>query len=146
MKVTIKSAIITIVLGLIAGIAGMGLGHLLFSAPNVDTSLHGMVHHELTLTTEQHTQIDMLEASFAGRKNQLEQELRKANAELAAAILESEETGPKVEAAVRHFHDAMGSLQAETIDHIFAMRRVLTPEQRVTFDAQVKRALTADGQ
>ena len=148
MKVTVKSAVITIVLGLIAGVVGMGIGHILFTSPNLpDTSLHGMVHQELTLTAEQDAQIDTLEATFATRRKELERELRQANAELAAAILKSNDAaGPEVEAAVHHFHDAMGRLQTETIGHVFAMRRVLTPEQRAKFDQRIEQALTADGQ
>jgi len=135
------------VLGLIAGIAGMGIGHLLFTAPAPhDISLHGMVHGELTLTAEQDAQIDGLERTFAARRKALEGELRQANSELAAAILKTETPGPEVELAVHHFHDAMGKLQAETIDHVFAMRRILTPDQRAKFDSRIQQALTAGGQ
>jgi Spy/CpxP family protein refolding chaperone len=146
-KLTVKSAVITIVLGFIAGIAGMGIGHLLFTGPSApDTSLHGMVHEELTLSAEQDAQIDALETSFAARRTALEEELRQANGALAAAILKSNDAaGPEVEVAVHHVHDAMGALQTETIDHVFAMRRILTPEQRAKFDDRIKRALTAGG-
>jgi Spy/CpxP family protein refolding chaperone len=146
-KLTVKSAVITTMLGLIAGIAGMGIGHLLFTIPSPhDTSLHGIVHEQLTLTPEQDIQIDALETSFAVRRAALEEELRAANSELAAAIRKSDAAGPEVEAAVHHFHDAMGQLQTETIDHVFAMRRILTAEQRAKFDDRIKQALTASGQ
>lgn len=147
MKLTVRSAVITILLGLIAGVAGMWIGHQIVTAPQAhDASLHRMVHEGLTLTAEQDAEIDALEASFATRREALEAELRLANAELAAAILKSDLAGPEVEAAVHHFHDAMGTLQAETIDHVFAMRRILTPQQRGKFDDRIKQALTADGQ
>ena len=45
---------------------------------------------------------------------------------------------------MHHFHDAMGALQTETIAHVFAMRKVLTPEQRKQFDDRIGEALTAD--
>ncbi len=146
MKLTVKSAIITVVLGLIAGIAGMGIGHLIFAGPAAnDGSLHAVVHHELTLTAKQNEQIEALEASFATQRKALEEELRQSNSELAVAILKSDdEAGPDVDAAVHHFHEAMGSLQAETIKHVFAMRRVLSPVQRAKFDDQIKQALTAE--
>ena len=39
----------------------------------------------------------------------------------------------------------MGQLQKETLEHVFAMRAVLRPDQAVQFDAAVVKALTADG-
>ncbi len=144
MKVSVRSAIITVVLAFLAGIGGMWLGHQLLTAPAHDQSLHAMVHNELSLTPEQERALDALETDFAGRRLALEGEMREANAELAAAIRASETAGPAVEAAVHHFHDAMGTLQTETIAHVFAMRKVLTPEQRRHFDDRIGEALTAD--
>lgn len=144
MKVSVRSAIITVVLAFAAGIAGMWLGHQLLAAPPHDRSLHAMVHDELSLTTEQERALHALEAYFAARQQALESEMREANAELAAAIRASEAAGPAVEAAVHHFHDAMGELQTETIAHVFAMRKVLTPEQRKQFDDRIGEALTAE--
>ena len=144
MKVSVRSAIVTVVLAFLAGIGGMWLGHQLLTAPAHDQSLHAMVHNELSLTPEQERALDALETDFAGRRLALEGEMREANAELAAAIRASETAGPAVEAAVHHFHDAMGTLQTETIAHVFAMRKVLTPEQRRQFDDRIGEALTAD--
>jgi len=143
-KVSVRSAIVTVVLAFLAGIGGMWLGHQLLTAPAHDQSLHAMVHNQLSLTPEQERALDALETDFAGRRLALEGEMREANAELAAAIRASETAGPAVEAAVHHFHDAMGALQTETIAHVFAMRKVLTPEQRRQFDDRIGEALTAD--
>ena len=144
MKVSVPSAIITVVLAFVAGIGGMWLGHQVLAAPSHDQSLHAMVHNQLSLTPEQERALDALEADFASRRQALEAEMREANAELAAAIQASETAGPAVEAAVHHFHDAMGALQTETIAHVFAMRKVLTLEQRRQFDDRIGEALTAD--
>jgi hypothetical protein len=51
--------------------------------------------------------------------------------ELARAIEQSDGDGPPVQAAVDHFHVAMGALQKETIAHVFEMRSVLTPAQAI---------------
>ena len=72
--------------------------------------------------------------------------MRAANAELAAAIREERGYGPRVTAAVERFHHAMGRLQTETIRHVFAMREVLTPQQRARFDDTVVAALVAEPQ
>ncbi len=146
MKVSVRSAIITVVLAFVAGIGGMWLGHQVLTAPAHDHSLHAMVHDELSLTADQERDLEALEAAFAARQQTLEGEMRKANAELAAAIRASETAGPAVEAAVHHFHDAMGALQTETIEHVFAMRKVLTPDQRRLFDDKIGQALTANAE
>ena len=36
----------------------------------------------------------------------------------------------------------MGALQLETVQHVLAMRKVLTPEQAAKFDRRVSEALT----
>ena len=64
--------------------------------------------------------------------------------ELAAAIAASDGNTPQVQAAVDHFHVAMGDLQKATIAHVFEMRSVLTPAQAEVFDAAVVDALRAD--
>jgi Spy/CpxP family protein refolding chaperone len=40
----------------------------------------------------------------------------------------------------------MGALQTETINHVFAMRKVLTPDQRKQFDDKIGQALTANAE
>jgi Spy/CpxP family protein refolding chaperone len=146
-KVSFKSAAITIALALAAGVAGVWLGsQLLTPRPAAENSLHAMVHEDLSLTAQQEQDLEAIEKTFAERRKALENEMRKANAELASAIRLSETAGPEVEAAVHHFHDAMGALQTATINHVFAMRRVLTPEQRTRFDEKIAKALTSDAQ
>ena len=147
MNISIKSALITIILAAAAGTVGVWLGgQLLAKGSAAGNSLHAMVHEELSLSSDQENRLHDIERSFADRRQALEGEMRKANAELAAAIRASETAGPEVEAAVHHFHDAMGALQTETIEHVFAMRKVLTPEQRKRFDDKIAQALTSDAE
>jgi Spy/CpxP family protein refolding chaperone len=136
-----RGAVLTVVLALLAGVAGgwLGSGRL---AQRPTPSLHEMVHHELKLSPAQARQIDQLEQDFAVRRRAREAELRAANAQLAAAIQARHEYGPEVEAAVERFHAAMGALQLETVQHVLAMRKVLTPEQAAKFDRRVSEALT----
>ena len=107
-------------------------------------SLHETVHEQLELTPDQDARLDAIEADFAVKRRQLELEIRSANAELAAAIQAEGRNGPQVAAAIDHFHDTMGRLQKLTVEHVFAMRRALTPAQADEFDATVVRALTAE--
>lgn len=127
-----------------AAIAGVIVGreYVIPQRP-VENELHDLLHSQLDLDAPQHARIDAIEKHFAVRKQALEQELRDDNARLAAAIEAERGYGPKVAAAVDRSHQAMGALQKETLEHIFAMRGVLRPEQAAKFDAAVVKALTA---
>lgn len=142
----LRGLLITALVALAAGFAGVGLGKLAFDRAHRSPSLHEVIHNELHLTPDQTRRIENLEAAFATRKRALELEMRAANAELASAIREEHGYGARVTGAVERFHHAMGELQTETIRHVFAMREVLTPEQKQVFDNTVVSALTAEQQ
>jgi Spy/CpxP family protein refolding chaperone len=139
-----RGAVITVILALLAGLAGGWIGSGRALPGRHAQSLHEMVHHELQLTAAQDRQLESLEQDFAVRRRAREAELRAANAQLAAAIQARHEYGPEVEAAVERFHAAMGALQLETVQHVLAMRKVLTPEQAAKFDRRVSEALTTE--
>lgn len=107
-------------------------------------SLHSVIHDRLDLDAAQARRLAVIEARFAERRPVLEAEVRGANRELAAAIASSGGDTPEVQAAVDHFHAAMGDLQKATIAHVFEMRAVLTPAQAKVFDAAVVNALSGD--
>jgi hypothetical protein len=109
----------------------------------VETELHQLLHSDLRLDAEQERKIEVIEQQYAHRRKGLEQELRADNARLAAAIEAEHGYGPQVAAAVDASHMAMGELQKVTLEHIFAMRGVLRPDQAQRFDASVVKALTA---
>ncbi|NEX91246.1 periplasmic heavy metal sensor [Caulobacter sp. 17J65-9] len=147
MTIAWRSLALTAVLAALAGGAGAWIGGHYFVRMNMaPPSLHGMAHEELNLTAEQDRRLDAEEARFAERRRVLEAEVRKANAELAAAIKGSAGYGPSVQTAVERSHAAMGELEKETIVHVFAMRSILTPEQAKAFDTRVAEALTEEHQ
>lgn len=141
-----RGAIITIVLALSAGFGGVWLGKMVLHAEPRQPTLHEVIHKELRLNAKQEQRIAALEADYAVKRRALEAEMRAANAELAAAIREEHGYGPRVTAAVERFHGAMGRLQTVMIQHVFAMREVLTPAQREIFDNTVVSALTVESQ
>ena len=47
-------------------------------------------------------------------------------------------------AAVYHTHQVMGEMQKETLEHLFAMRSVLRPDQAAAFDRAVTKALAPE--
>ena len=126
------------IVAFVAAVAGVWAGRELFpSPPSPGVELHSLLHDGLELDEAQQTKLQMLESH-------LELELRADNARLAAAIEAEHGNGPQVAAAVDRSHGAMGELQKETLNHMFAMRQILRPDQARTFDRAVVKALTAD--
>lgn len=107
--------------------------------------LHAFMHQQLDLDRQQEAGIEELETRFASRRTALEAKLRQANAELARAMASEHQYGPRVAAAVDHAHMAMGELQKATLEHVFAMRALLRPDQAARFDRAVDKALTGAG-
>lgn len=146
MSVT-RSIILTLVLStLAAAIGAWGGGQYVVRRMHHNTPLHQLVHEKLNLTPDQERRIDGLERDYAARRKVLEAEMRAANAELAQAIQEQHSYTPKVQAAIDRFHMAMGALQKESIQHVIAMRAVLTPQQAARFDDTVVKNLTEQAQ
>lgn len=144
MKLGPGRILLFLALALVAGWLGSYCANY-WSQRDVETQgMHSFVHHELNLTDGQVAQLEALEADFAIRQKSLELSLRAANADLAAAMEDEHEYGPKVSSAIEAVHAKMGALQKATVEHIFNMRRLLTDEQQKAFDARVGNALTAN--
>ena len=109
-----------------------------------ETELHALLHKDLNLDAAQHAKIEAIEQRFATRRKALELEMRAANAHLAAAMQTEHGYGPEVTAAIDHTHMVMGEMQKETLEHLFAMRAVLRPDQAAKFDRTVTRALSPE--
>ena len=144
MKTAWTSILITAVLAALASGAATWVSATWILRDRQPPSLHSVVHEKLDLNAEQDRRLDAIEARFAPRRTALEAEVRAANRELAAAIAVNRGDTPEVQAAVDHFHTAMGDLQKATLAHIFEMRSVLTPAQAEVFDAAAADALRRD--
>lgn len=129
------------------GLVGVWLGRMLQPTPHhAGAELHALIHGELNLDPAQERELTALERQFAARREALEARLRRSNALLGEAIGAEHEYGPRVSAAVDETHDAMGDLQKATLEHVFAMRAVLRPDQQSRFDAVVNKSLAAKPQ
>ena len=142
MRLSGKGIALTVFLAVLAAVIGTCVSAHFILQQRHTPSLHTYVHKELDLTAQQDRRIDAIEKEFAARRRARETELHAANAQLAAAIQARHEYTPEVQAAVNRFHSAMGELQKETILHVLAMRKVLTPEQAAKFDGRIGEALT----
>ena len=124
-----------------AALGGTYAGRVLFAPERQsETELHALLHSELELDAK----IEAIEQRFATRRKALELEMRAANAHLAEAMEVEHGYGPQVTAAIDHTHKVMGEMQKETLEHLFAMRAVLRPDQAAKFDRSVTRALTPE--
>ena len=133
------------VVAFLASLCGvLAARHVFVAERPSETEVHKLLHEQLKLSPEQHSKIEALEKQHAIRKRAMELEMRAANARLAAAIEAEHGYGAQVTAAVDHIHHVMGEMQKETLQHLFAMRGALTPEQARTFDATVTKALTGE--
>lgn len=144
MRISHLRLALLLLLAVVAGAAGaVAADHWRVSAP-ADRGMHAFVHTQLSLDDDQSVRLAELEQSLALRRRALDQGLLAANAELANSMQQEHAYGPRVAAAVEVVHSRMGELQKLTIEHLFAMRALLTPAQQSRFDAQVVRSLTTD--
>ena len=97
--------------------------------PQRVVSGHEWIHKQLNLTPAEQKALEPVETKFAQRKRNLMGEIRSANKELAEAIKQDQADSPRVSAAVERIHHAQGELQEATLEHVFEMKEVLTPEQ-----------------
>ena len=106
-----------------------------------EVAAHKWLHQELNLTEAQHAALEPVEAKFAETQRRLAEQLRSANQELARVMGQDKTYTPRVTAAVEMVHHCMGDLQKASIEHIFEMRAVLTPEQGDKLLGLAQRAL-----
>ncbi len=142
MSRTIGLVVAAVLLCAAAGAGGGWLGvEYGLSRARAAPGLDEVLHHDLQLTDQQNARIALLEHDFAAKKVGREQEMRAANRDLAAALNADHAYGPQAAAAIGRFHAAMGALQTETIEHVIAMRAILTPQQAAKFDKTVSETL-----
>jgi nickel and cobalt resistance protein CnrR len=140
----VKARVLLILFVFLAALAGVGVGRLLFTPDEpIENRFHALIHHELDLDASQTARIEAMEKSFATLQAGYEREMRDDNRRLAAAIQSEKGYGPGVAAAVDRSHHAMGMVQKQTLQHLFAMRAVLRPDQARRFDQAMVDALTA---
>jgi Spy/CpxP family protein refolding chaperone len=128
-----------------AALAGTYAGRALLG-PNgqSESELHSQLHQELDLDAAQEAKVETIERRLAARRKALELEMRAANIHLAQAMETEHGYGPEVTAAIDHTHMIMGEMQRETLEHLFAMRATLRPDQAAKFDRIVTRALSPE--
>ncbi|MCF6312846.1 MAG: periplasmic heavy metal sensor [Verrucomicrobiales bacterium] len=111
----------------------LGIGLSRSHSDGVATASGGLTHEQfhqaLGLSAKQEKALLPLEAKSNEREMKLRDDLNAANAELAEVLIAERSYSPKVERSVEKIHKAMAELQKATLEHLFEMEKVLTPEQ-----------------
>lgn len=110
--------------------------------PESQEALHRWLHERLDLTPDQKESLKKIEDRFAVEEQRLRDDLAQANRDLAVAISEDGSYTPRVSAAVERVHLQMGELQKLSIEHLFEMTTVLSPEQSARLMQYAEMALT----
>jgi nickel and cobalt resistance protein CnrR len=143
---TLRRLLIAAVSVVALALVGVWIGRMMQpQAHHSGAELHALMHEGLDLDPAQERSLGVLERDFAAKREALEARLKADNARLAEAIAAEHQYGPRVSAAIDASHVAMGDLQKATLEHIFAMRAILRPEQQATFDAAVAESLAQAG-
>jgi Spy/CpxP family protein refolding chaperone len=136
-------AVMLLVTVLAAGIAGWGGVQFGLHESEHSSDLDAMLHSDLGLTADQDNRLDKLESNFARDRAGLQDEMRAANRDLAHAITNDNNFDVGAGRAIDRFHVAMRALQEKTVQHVLAMRALLTPAQAKIFDKTIDDALGA---
>jgi nickel and cobalt resistance protein CnrR len=137
-----RTAALIIVLTLLGAMLGgwAGVRYALHEA-RPPQQLDQLLHQRLHLSSEQEQQLSTLEAGFAQRRREYETQMRTANQDIGRAITVRHRYDPEAQAAIDRLHRAMMELQDVTVQHVLAMRALLTPDQMQQFDRTVDQAL-----
>ncbi|MEA1619164.1 periplasmic heavy metal sensor [Erythrobacter sp. T5W1-R] len=139
---TLSRLLIAAVSVVALALVGVWIGRMMQPAPqHSGAELHALMHAGLDLDPAQERALAVLERDFAAKREALEARLKADNSRLADAIAAEHQYGPRVSAAVDASHVAMGELQKATLEHVFAMREILRPDQQAKFDAAVAKSL-----
>lgn len=109
--------------------------------PQSNCAPHDWLHAKLQLTPEQKEAMAPIENRFHQLYEQADARLQEANRDLARTLEKSPSFSPEVSAAIEHVHHRMGELQKLSIQHLYEMKTVLTPEQNETLMRTAQQAL-----
>ena len=129
MKVWVRLLLFVLLLGAVATVTFYVCNHFLRKPTEGSVNYHYWIHSELGLSVKQESDLEPIETKFARRRDELVLSIREANRELAEALLADKGDSERVKGAVQRIHHAQGELQQAVLEHVFAMRPVLMPEQ-----------------
>ncbi|MCB1063981.1 MAG: periplasmic heavy metal sensor [Verrucomicrobiae bacterium] len=97
---------------------------------NSEAHFHEWLHQNLEISPEQEELLMPFEMKFETDRQECRAKIEAAGTALAAAIRSSTNAkSPEVEAALQQLIAEQGELQRLTLEHFFAMKQHLSPEQ-----------------
>ena len=87
MKVWVRLLLFVLLLGAVAAVTFYVCNHFLRQSVAGPVNYHYWIHRELGLSAKQESDLEPIEAKFAGRRDELVASIRGANRELAEALL-----------------------------------------------------------
>lgn len=130
--------LLTLLTATIGGWAGVTYG---LRQARIPRQLDQVLHEELHLSEAQNRELATLESQFAVQRAVYEKDMQSANRDIAAAITVRHAYDDDARTAIDRLHQAMIGLQQVTVQHVLAMRALLTPAQVDQFDRTVNQAL-----
>jgi hypothetical protein len=137
-RISVTIIALTLLTAMIGGWAGVSYGLRQEREPQ---QLDELLHTQLHLSAAQDKKLETLESDFAAKRGQFEAEMRMANRDIAAAITARHRYDEDAQAAIDRLHRAMIGLQQATVQHVIAMRALLSKDQVDQFDRTVNQAL-----
>jgi hypothetical protein len=122
---------------LLAGLLAWGVSHLVIKESHhhhestaENLTLHDWLHENLEIRPEQEELLHPIEAAFTKESHLCQDEIEAAGRDLADMIRNQPENSLDIEKARLRLHEAKGRLEEMTLEHFFAMKQYLDPEQR----------------
>lgn len=137
-RISVVIVVLTLLTAMIGGWAGVEYGLRQEHAPQ---QLDELLHTELHLSAAQNKKLETLESDFAAKRAQFEGDMGMANRDIARAITVRHRYDEDAQAAIDRLHRAMIGLQQATVQHVIAMRALLSNDQVDLFDRTVNQAL-----
>ena len=132
------SILITLALVAISALGGAWVGAKIWQPQAIThSSFHDSLFAELDLSAKQDDLMEALETLHASENETLRAGLTNANRNLANILEIDGSYSSETETAIENVHSAMLELQKATIRHLYEMRDILEPHQKVVFDRHV---------
>lgn len=138
MKARFASILITLTLVVLSGLAGTWIGAKLWTTTSTThVEFHDKLFSELRLSDKQDELMEALELLHSSESDKLRIQLANANDALADMLETNGNYNDEVEAAMDNVHSTMFELQRITVRHLYEMREILDPGQKVVFDRYI---------
>ena len=106
-------------------------------------NFHDYLHQQLSTDGKQAQKLAPLEKQYIQQRRALEQDIQQANIQLVQAMQQHTSYDLAIQQAITMIHELQGRLQQLTIQHVYDVRALLTPEQAKALDQFVATAITS---